>query len=257
MSFIVQILVALIGLGVAIDYALLIVVRWREERQKGADNEAAVTIAMEHAGRAVVFSGTTVAIGLLALVVLPVPFLRSVGYGGMLIPLVSILVALTLLPVILATIGPRLDWPRIRQEDNASRFWTGWATLVVRTEPSPRPARSPFWSRLVALERSGIPAGVLTPMEVLIHSGDPGAVVGRARGSAGCAARSRNRSGLAAPRQLHSDRPADRRRQHPTRPRHPRTRTSRRPPAAWRPACRRQRRGHQGTSSTPSTAASH
>ena len=57
--------------------------------------------AMETAGRAVVFSGTTVAIGLLALVALPLPFLRSVGYGGMLIPLVSVLVALTLLPVVL------------------------------------------------------------------------------------------------------------------------------------------------------------
>ena len=64
---------------------------------------------MEHAGRAVIFSGIAVAIGLLALVVLPVPFLRSIGYGGLLIPLISVLVAITLLPVILATIGPRLD----------------------------------------------------------------------------------------------------------------------------------------------------
>ena len=66
---------------------------------------------METAGRAVVFSGTTVAVGLLALVVLPLPFLRSMGYGGMLIPLVATSVAITLLPVILATVGPRMDWP--------------------------------------------------------------------------------------------------------------------------------------------------
>jgi RND superfamily putative drug exporter len=80
--FIVQYLVALIGLGVAIDYSLLIVVRWREEREHGADNQAAVKRAMATAGRAVFFSGTTVAVGLLALLALPVPFLRSVGYAG-------------------------------------------------------------------------------------------------------------------------------------------------------------------------------
>ena len=87
---------------------------------------------METAGRAVVFSGTTVAIGLLALVALPLPFLRSVGYGGMLIPLISVIVALTLLPVVLRKLGPRLDWPHVRDDDKASRSWTGWAQLVVR-----------------------------------------------------------------------------------------------------------------------------
>ncbi|HEX4717233.1 MAG TPA: MMPL family transporter [Thermoleophilaceae bacterium] len=131
-SPIVQFLVALIGLGVAIDYSLLIVVRWREERTHGLDNEAAVARAMQTAGRAVVFSGTTVAIGLLALLALPLPFLRSVGYGGMLIPLVSVLVALTLLPAVLAKWGPRLDRRRLRSDDKASRSWTAWARLVVR-----------------------------------------------------------------------------------------------------------------------------
>jgi RND superfamily putative drug exporter len=78
-SFIVQFLVALIGLGVAIDYSLLLVTRWREERDHGRDNHEAVVVAMETAGHAVVFSGVTVAIGLLAIVVLPVPFMRSMG----------------------------------------------------------------------------------------------------------------------------------------------------------------------------------
>src|SRR5947207_3173981 len=131
-SPIVQFLVALIGLGVSIDYALLVVVRWREEIAHGRDGDEAVVRAMATAGRAVVFSGTTVAIGLLALVALPVPFLRSVGYGGMAIPLVSVAVALTLLPVILAKLGPRLDWPHIRTDDRASRAWTRWAEIVVR-----------------------------------------------------------------------------------------------------------------------------
>ena len=157
-SFIVQFLVALIGLGVAIDYSLLVVTRWREERANGLANDDAVHKAMETAGSAVVFSGTTVGIGLLALVVLPVPFLRSVGYGGLLIPVVSVAVAITLLPVILHSIGgpdvrwpwryrfsagfipffiPRLlrrlaTYPNIRKESHASRGWVAWARLIVR-----------------------------------------------------------------------------------------------------------------------------
>ncbi|HEU0024669.1 MAG TPA: MMPL family transporter, partial [Thermoleophilaceae bacterium] len=119
-------------LGVSIDYALLIVVRWREEREKGLEGDDAVAAAMATAGRAVVFSGTTVAVGLLALIALPLPFLRSMGYGGLLIPLVATLVAITLLPVILATIGPRLDRRRIRRRDRSVRFWQRWAEWVVR-----------------------------------------------------------------------------------------------------------------------------
>jgi RND superfamily putative drug exporter len=87
---------------------------------------------METAGRAVVFSGITVAIGLFALIALPLPFLRSMGYGGMLIPLVSTLVAVTLLPVVLAKVGHRLDWPHRRTDDKASRAWTRWAEAVSR-----------------------------------------------------------------------------------------------------------------------------
>jgi putative drug exporter of the RND superfamily len=131
-SPIVQFLVALVGLGVAIDYSLLVVSRWREERSHGRSGDEAVQRAMETAGRAVVFSGITVAIGLLALIALPLPFLRSMGYGGMLIPLVSTLVAITLLPVILAKAGPKLDWPHRRTDERASRAWTRWAELVSR-----------------------------------------------------------------------------------------------------------------------------
>src|SRR3954454_24110916 len=109
-SFIVQFLIALVGLGVAIDYSLLFVTRWREERDHGRDNHDAVVAAMETAGHAVLFSGLTVAIGLLALVVLPVPFMRSMGYGGALIPLASVLTTLSFTPAILAGIGPKVDW---------------------------------------------------------------------------------------------------------------------------------------------------
>src|SRR4051794_31899819 len=193
-SPIVQFLVALIGLGVAIDYALLIVVRWREERTHGLDNEAAVAKAMETAGHAVVFSGTTVAIGLLALLALPLPFLRSVGYGGMLIPLVSVLVALTLLPAVLAKWGPRLDKRRLRSDDKASRSWTAWARLVVRNRwaaagvsllvlalllvaasnlqlgianPNTLAKGGDAKQGLIALEQSGIGSGAMLPYETI------------------------------------------------------------------------------------------
>ena len=196
-SQIVEFLIALIGLGVAIDYSLLVVSRWREERAAGRDNVAAVTEAMNHAGRAVVFSGLTVAIGLLSMIVLPVPMLRSVGYGGVLVPLMSVAVAITLLPVILATVGPRLDWPRLRTERRASRVFSAWARGVYRHrwlaalaglgilaalmlpalslhlgEPgsSAQATSGPAHNALVTLTDGGIPSGVLTPAEVLTSS---------------------------------------------------------------------------------------
>ena len=131
-SFIVEFLVSLVGLGIAIDYSLLIVTRWREARARGLDPAEAVIAAADTAGRAVVLSGLTVAIGLMALIVLPVPGLRSTGIGGMLIPLVSILVVNTLLPALLSGIGPRIDWPRVRHEAHTSTFWSRWARFVVR-----------------------------------------------------------------------------------------------------------------------------
>jgi RND superfamily putative drug exporter len=194
-SPIVQFLVALIGLGVSIDYALLIVMRWREEREKGLDNNAAVIAAMGTAGRAVVFSGTTVAIGLLALVVVPLPFLRSMGYGGLLIPLVATACAITLLPVILATVGPRMDRRRLRRDDNSHRFWTRWAELMVRrrwiaaiaslavlfalvsaatnlhlgnADPDTIAKAGPAKEGLHALDRSGIGKGAIAPVETLV-----------------------------------------------------------------------------------------
>jgi RND superfamily putative drug exporter len=194
----VEFLVALIGLGVAIDYSLIIVVRWREERAHGLVGDEAVVRAMETAGRAVVFSGTTVAIGLLAMIVLPLPFLRSIGYAGMLIPLISVIVASTLLPVVLAKVGNRLDWPHVRTDDKASRSWTRWAQLVVRrrwvaagsaalvlaalvlaaTSLQPGTANVNDLSKsgdarvgLMALENSGIGPGALEPIEILAGGG--------------------------------------------------------------------------------------
>jgi RND superfamily putative drug exporter len=193
-SFVVQFLVSLVGLGVAIDYSLLLVTRWREERSLGRDNEDAVVRAMQTAGRSVVLSGVTVAIGLLSLVVLPVPFLRSIGIGGMLIPLVSVAVVLTLLPALLAGVGPRWDWPRVRTEAAASRAWTRWAGGIARrpwvgaaaalivlgiavapalhlrvgqTSAAAEASSGTAHDLYQGLLSGGAPGGVLTPMEVL------------------------------------------------------------------------------------------
>jgi len=193
-STLVEFLVALIGLGVAIDYSLLVVTRWREERDNGADNHAAVENAMRHAGRAVVFSGLTVAVSLLAMLVVPVPVLRNMAVAGFFIPLVSIGVAVTLLPVLLAAAGARLDRPRWRRETHASRPWSAWARFVLRHRkaaavagagvlvalvvpltsirlgepPSAASAqRGAAHDALVRLTDGGIPSGTLAPIEVL------------------------------------------------------------------------------------------
>jgi RND superfamily putative drug exporter len=208
-SPIVQFLIALIGLGVAIDYALIVVSRWREERTHGRTGDEAVQRAMETAGRAVLFSGITVAIGLFALVALPLPFLRSMGYGGLLIPLVSTAVALTLLPVVLAKFGARLDWPHRRTDDKASRAWTRWAEAVARrrwlaagagmtvivalalattdlrlglSDADSIAKSGEAKEALVALEESGIGEGALLPHEILVTgSTDAAAVAGALR----------------------------------------------------------------------------
>jgi RND superfamily putative drug exporter len=198
-SVIVQFIVALIGLGVAIDYSLLLVTRWREELAAGRSGEEAVRRAMATAGRSIVFSGVAVAIGLLAMVVIPVPFLRSVGYGGMIIPSVSVLAALTLLPVLLVSAGRRLDRPRIGRRRgggwSAWSAWSAWARGVVRfrwaaaigagallgalgvaalglhlgdPESSALASGGPAHDGRTALVNAGIPTGVLAPIEVLV-----------------------------------------------------------------------------------------
>jgi RND superfamily putative drug exporter len=204
MSTLVQNIVALVGLGVAIDYALLIVTRWREERGNGRSNRAAVLRASATAGRSVLFSGITVAVSLAALALTTVPFLRSIGLAGMLIPLISIGVSVTLLPVILDGIGPRLEWPRRRPVRTTSPLWTsiargvvahpGWsavaamAVLAVLIAPvfslnlgapqaTATAATAPAAARagLDALTSSGIGPGVLRPAEILLpaHSTTP------------------------------------------------------------------------------------
>ena len=214
-NMVAEFLVGLIGLGVAIDYSLLVVTRWREERDKGLSNEGAVRVAIQQAGHSVVFSGGAVAIGLLSLTVLPVPWLRSLGIAGMLIPLISTLVTITLTPAILLTVGPRLDYPHIRSEVSASKLWTKWARGVVK-RPVPAAVAAlvilgllcipltgikiglsgldslastgPAHSGLQSLRSEGLPEGSLTPMEILVKGGDTAAVAAAAKDVSGVAA---------------------------------------------------------------------
>jgi RND superfamily putative drug exporter len=202
-SYFLQYLVALVGLGVAVDYSLLVVVRWREERDAGRGNDEAVREAAARAGRAVLLSGATVAVGLLSLVVLPVPFLRSIGIGGMLIPLVALVAAVTLLPVVLSAWGPALDRRRFhRRSGTTSRGWERWSRFIVRrrwiagaaglgivialaapalsmntAEPlsSSLSATGPAAGAFSELRRAGVPAAVDFPIQILTHGGAAGA----------------------------------------------------------------------------------
>src|SRR5436190_1196097 len=206
-SIIVQFLIALVGLGVAIDYALLMIFRFRDELREGEDVETALVETMTHAGRSVIVSGSTVAVGLLSLVILPLPFIRSMGLGGMLIPAVSVLAAITLLPALLAVLGERINSARVlprrfvdrgHPEDGA---WGRWARFVNRrpwqvaavvtaivavlvtlgTQLTPNEAQLknfPGSGTAIAgrdgLTAAGITPGVLKPFNVLVeHGGNP------------------------------------------------------------------------------------
>jgi RND superfamily putative drug exporter len=137
-SIIVQFLIALVGLGVAIDYALLMIFRFRDELREGEDVETALVETMTHAGRSVIVSGSTVAVGLLSMIILPLPFIRSIGFGGMLIPAVSVLAAITLLPAMLAVLGTRINSVRVLPRRLIDRghpedgTWGRWARFVLR-----------------------------------------------------------------------------------------------------------------------------
>jgi RND superfamily putative drug exporter len=201
-SLIVQFLVALVGLGVAIDYALLMIFRFREEIRHGRDAEAATIETMKHAGRSVVVSGSTVAIGLFSMVIIPIPVIRSIGIAGMLIPAVSVLAAITLLPAALSLLGTRINSVRVMPKrivegsDTEAGFWWRWAHLVMRrpwviggiglaivvflisygvqlnaaeAQAKDLPGRGDAFLGLQTLNRAGISAGVLKPFNILIQ----------------------------------------------------------------------------------------
>jgi uncharacterized membrane protein YdfJ with MMPL/SSD domain len=196
-------LVGLIGLGLAIDYSLLVVLRFREEVERGSPTDDAIVRTIATAGRAVVFSGLAVAAGLALLVVMPVPFIRSMGVGGLLIPLVSILATLTLQPALLSLAGRRgvravalgtqsydVDdgfWARLARaimRRPVSYLAGGTAVLLVAAAPALFLQVTP--ASLSAVPRSleairgfdllaaRVAAGAATPTQVVVDAGAPG-----------------------------------------------------------------------------------
>src|SRR5438067_7409337 len=221
-SIIVQFLIALVGLGVAIDYALLMIFRFRDELREGEDVETALVEPMLRAGRSVIRSGSTVAVGLLSMVILPLPFIRSIGIGGMLIPAVSVVAAITLAPALLATLGTRINSVRLlpkrlldtgHPEDG---LWGRWAGLVIQRpfpvaavglvivgalvysglqlNPSEAqakdfPGKGDAIAGRAALADAHISSGVLKPFVVLVeHGASREPIVGKLRATEGVAA---------------------------------------------------------------------
>ena len=198
--------VELIGLGLAIDYSLLIVHRFRHEiRDEDVDVERAIVATMTTAGRTVVLSGATVAIGLATLFLIPVPFVRSLGAAGLIVPVVALLAALTLQPALLSLLGRRGVRPVAITGLMAGRDVLGGRCAAVARRVVAHPRRtlavslvilalmgvSAFWLQLTPGSTSAIPQdlesakaltlvssrvgpAVVTPNQIVIDLGAPG-----------------------------------------------------------------------------------
>ena len=197
-------IVELIGLGLAIDYSLLMVHRYRRELLNNSNEVDALIRTMQTAGRTVVLSGITVSLALSTLLLVPVPFVRSLGIAGTLVPLVSVIAALTLQPVLLSLLGKRVFSDGYQgimgKKDPLQGLWAKLSRWVI-----PR-AQSVFTITLIALlmgaslvfrleitpsSLTAIPTnlesgavlsdiakkvgpGVITPNEIVIDLGEPG-----------------------------------------------------------------------------------
>jgi putative drug exporter of the RND superfamily len=197
-------LVELVGIGLAIDYSLLVVYRFREELRDD-DVDSAIVRTMATAGRSVLFSGATVAIGLALLLFVPVPFVRSLGAGGFLVPVASMAAAATLQPALISLLGVRgmrriEILPAARDVDRG--FWSrlaaaimnrpvrflviGGAILVAAAIPAAWLQVTPGSIaalpkgndsvRGIELLRDAAGAGALTPTEIVFDTGRPGGV---------------------------------------------------------------------------------
>jgi RND superfamily putative drug exporter len=125
----------LLGLGLSIDYSLFIVSSYRERRLAGAEVEGALRATMASTGRAIAFSGVTVAVSLASLVLVGVPIFTSMALAATVAALVAAAAALSLLPALLVMLGPRLDRLMLRRAYRAAtraRFWRWLATMVLR-----------------------------------------------------------------------------------------------------------------------------
>ncbi len=136
MSIFVLNMTTMIGLGVGIDYSLLIVTRFREELNRGLSRRDAAIRTLHTAGAAVLTSGLTVLVGFAALLTTPLVETRSVGVGGLIVVLVAVTLSVTLLPALLALLGRHIDFPRAVARRlawyHAPRIWEKWARSLSR-----------------------------------------------------------------------------------------------------------------------------
>jgi RND superfamily putative drug exporter len=133
-SILVVSIISMVGLGLSIDYALLIVSRYRDSLREGLTRAEAVREATAHAGSTVIVSGSAVAIGFGAMLAVRVSEIRSIGLGGLIVTSVAVLVARSLLPVLLDWFGPAIAANSTGTEAAAdsARLWRGWARAVTR-----------------------------------------------------------------------------------------------------------------------------
>jgi putative drug exporter of the RND superfamily len=139
LSILVQNLATMLGLGLGIDYALLMVSRFREAISAGNDGPAAAVIAARQAGRTLLISASTVAIGFLALLTVPISEIRSIGIAGFLVAGMSVLLTNTIVPTALAWLGPRIDIGRLpftpkldaKRAERTGIRWRQWGKMIV------------------------------------------------------------------------------------------------------------------------------
>jgi RND superfamily putative drug exporter len=139
LSILVQNLATMLGLGLGIDYALLMISRFREAIAAGNDGPTAGTIAARQAGRTLLISAATVAIGFLALLTVPISEIRSIGVAGFLVTGMSVLLTNTLVPAALVLLGPRIDLGRMpftarldeRRAESTGNRWRQWGKVIV------------------------------------------------------------------------------------------------------------------------------
>jgi RND superfamily putative drug exporter len=152
------------GLALAIDYTLLMISRYRDELAEGAGREEALTRTMLTAGRTVLFSATTVALSMGAMVLFPMHFLKSFAYAGVATVAFAALAAIVITPAVISMLGDRLDSLDVRRL---------FRRALSRSEPVPRPIEEQFWYRSTKfVMKRAIPIG-LTGVVVLVILGAP------------------------------------------------------------------------------------
>ncbi len=168
MSIFVTSVVTMLGLALAIDYSLFMVSRFREEMACGASVQEAVEKAVATSGKAVAFSGTAVAIGLSGLLLFRAPTLSSMGIGGALIAICSVVYALTFLPAVLGMLGPRVERLRIRVPAVLTlRRSSAAAAAAAAGSTAGSTARAGLWERIASAVMRR-PVAVLAPILALL-----------------------------------------------------------------------------------------